>query len=42
MLAEINRLLLTIIPEERTRNLAEESAEYNAYPRHLLDDPPLP
>ncbi len=42
VLVEISRLLLTIIPEERTHNLAEESAEYHAYPRYLLDDPPLP
>lgn len=41
MLAEINRLILTILPEERTHNLAEERAEYDAYPKHLLDDPPM-
>ncbi len=42
MLAEISRLLLTILPDERTHNLAEERAEYDANPRHLLDDPPMP
>jgi four helix bundle protein len=41
MLAEITRLLLTIVPQERIHNLAEEYAEYDAHPRHLLDNPPL-
>lgn len=42
MLAEIARLLLAIVPEERTHNLAEERTEYDVYPHDLLDDPPQP
>jgi hypothetical protein len=42
LLAEIARLLLSIIPQERVRNLAEESASYGIDLVALLDDPPLP
>jgi four helix bundle protein len=41
-LAEIARLLLSIIPQERVRNLAEEPASYEIDLVALLDDPPLP
>jgi len=30
------------LPEERTRNLAEERVEYELDLSHLLDNPPLP
>jgi four helix bundle protein len=42
LLAEIARLLLSIIPQERVRNLAEEPASYEIDLVALLDDPPLP
>jgi four helix bundle protein len=42
LLAEIARLLLSIIPQERVRNLAEEPADYEIDLVALLDDPPLP
>jgi four helix bundle protein len=42
VLAEIARLLLSIIPQERVRNLAEEPATYEIDLVALLDDPPLP
>jgi len=42
ILAEIARLLLKTIPEERTHNLAEERVEYELNLSHLLDNPPLP
>jgi four helix bundle protein len=42
LLAEIARLLLSIIPQERVRNLAEEPASYQIDLVALLDDPPLP
>jgi four helix bundle protein len=42
LLAEIARLLLSIIPQERVRNLAEEPATYEIDLVALLDDPPLP
>lgn len=41
LLAEIARLLLSIIPQERVRNLAEEPASYEIDLVALLDDPPL-
>ncbi len=37
LLAEISRLLLTMIPLERTRNLAEEPASYEVIPSEILD-----
>jgi four helix bundle protein len=42
ILAEISRLLLTIIPQDRTHNLAEEQSSYEALHSDLLDAPPLP
>jgi four helix bundle protein len=42
LLAEIARLLLLIIPQERVRNLAEEPTSYEIDLVALLDDPPLP
>ena len=42
LLAEISRLLLTIVPQERVRNLAEEQASYEVDSAELLDNPPLP
>jgi four helix bundle protein len=42
LLAEIARLLLSIIPQERVCNLAEEPASYEIDLVALLDDPPLP
>lgn len=42
LLAEIARLLLSIIPQERVRNLAEEPASYEIDLMALLDGPPLP
>jgi four helix bundle protein len=42
LLAEIARLLLSIIPQERVRNLAEEPTSYEIDLVALLDDPPLP
>jgi four helix bundle protein len=42
VLAEIARLLLSIIPQERVRNLAEEPTSYEIDLVALLDDPPLP
>ncbi len=42
LLAEISRLLLTIIPHDRTHNLAEEQSSYEALHFDLLNSPPLP
>ncbi|HNT76003.1 MAG TPA: four helix bundle protein [Anaerolineae bacterium] len=42
LLTEIIRLLLTIIPKERSRAAREPATNYNALPCHLLDDPPMP
>jgi hypothetical protein len=42
LLAEIARLLLSIIPQERVRNLAEQPASYEIDLVAPLDDPPLP
>lgn len=42
LLAEIARLLLSIIPQERVRNLAEEQARYEVDLAALLGNPPLP
>ncbi|MEJ2557374.1 MAG: four helix bundle protein [Anaerolineae bacterium] len=42
LLAEIARLLLSIIPQEHVRNLAEEPASYEIDLVALLDAPPLP
>jgi four helix bundle protein len=42
LLAEIARMLLSMIPEERTHYLAEEPAEYEVELSSLLDDLPLP
>jgi four helix bundle protein len=42
LLAEIARLLLSIIPQERVRNLAEEPASYQIDLVAPLDDPPVP
>lgn len=41
LLTEIIRLLLTIVPNTRTHNLAEERATYEITASDLLDDPPL-
>ena len=42
ILAEISRLSLTIIPQDRTRNLAEEQSNYETFHSDLLDALPLP
>ena len=42
LLTQIIRLLLTIIPAERRRKLAEEPTPYNTSIANLLDDPPMP
>ena len=42
LLAEVSRLLLTIVPQERGRNLAEEQTTYQIDLPVLLDNPPLP
>ena len=42
LLAEIARMLLKIIPQERAHNLAEEQAGYEIDPSVLLDSPPMP
>ncbi len=42
LLAELARMLLAIIPQERTRNLAEEQASYKIDQTTLLDSPPMP
>jgi four helix bundle protein len=42
LLAEISRLLLTIVPKERIHNLAEERASYEVGLPASLDNPPLP
>lgn len=42
LLTQIIRSLLTIIPNERGYSMKEEPGLYHAYPRHLLDSPPLP
>jgi four helix bundle protein len=42
LLAEIARLLLTIFPKERIRNLAEGHASYEIDSPLLADPPPMP
>ena len=42
LLAEVSRMLLAIVPQERDRNLAEEQASYEIGLPALLDNPPLP
>ena len=42
LLTQIVRLLLTIIPVERRRKLAEEQAAYDINIADLLDNPPMP
>jgi four helix bundle protein len=42
LLAEVSRLLLTIVPQERGRSLAEEQTTYEIDLAVLLDNPPLP
>ena len=42
LLTQIIRLLLTIIPVERRRKLAEEQAVYDTNITDLLDNPPMP
>ncbi len=42
LISEIARMLLSIIPRERTRNLAETPADYDTDLSWLLDNPPLP
>jgi len=42
LLTQIIRLLLTIIPAERRRKLAEEQATYDINIADLLDNPPMP
>jgi four helix bundle protein len=42
LLTEIIRLLLTIVPNTRTRNLAEERTSYKITSPDLLDDLPQP
>ena len=41
LLTQIIRLLLTMIPHERHRKLAEEEAAYNSFSPDLLDNPPM-
>ena len=42
LLAEVSRMLLAIVPQERDRNLAEEQTSYEIGLPALLDNPPLP
>jgi four helix bundle protein len=42
LLTEVIRLLLTITPVTRARNLAEETAPYEVALTALLDNPPIP
>lgn len=42
LLVQIIRLLLTIIPNTRNTQLAEEQAVYQIIPNALLDNPPQP
>ena len=42
LLTQIARLLLTIIPTERGYKMKDERAGYDAFPIHLLDNPPMP
>jgi four helix bundle protein len=41
IMTEIIQLLLTMIPVQRQRRLAEDAAAYSAEPSDLLDDPPM-
>ncbi len=42
LMTEITKLLLTMIPAQRQRRLADDAAIYSADFPDLLDDPPLP